>query len=119
MTLWDRIFLGSEEVERGAAADKKLAELNRQAYETGLWNEAQYAQAETNRLNNAAETYGRQIGDAFTEGAKEGLAKAQEAVKGTVGTVTGGALGFVPWYVWLLGAAWLALQLGVLKLPKR
>lgn len=119
MNFWDRFFLGADEVERGAAADKQLAELNRKAYEAGRWDASQYQAAEDNRLQQSADTYGSQIQDEFVSGAKEGLERAQDAVKGAVGTVTTGALGFVPWYVWVLAAVWLAAQIGFLKIPNR
>jgi len=64
-------------------------------------------------------TYTAQVTDAAKEGALEGLEKTQGAVKDTLSSATAftlkGVLGFVPWWVWLGGIAYLAWRFGLLK----
>lgn len=54
----------------------------------------------------------------FVEGAKEGLAAEQKFVKSSLTNVTGGILGFIPWWVWIVGGIALFFYMGGGKMLK-
>ena len=109
------------EKARAETLDKKIAEQNADLLARDIWDEEQYRQAEANRQANLAEsqTYYSDVGDAFVTGAKEGLAAEAGYVKDTINTVGGGTLAWiwkaVPWWVWILGLAYVGWQLGAFK----
>lgn len=67
----------------------------------------------------APATYDDQVWQAAKEGAAEGLADMQRSVKdaatGAAAWSLRGVFGFVPWWVWLGGAFYVAWRLGFLK----
>ena len=86
-----------------AASDKRLQELNQDALSRGLYDADTFEAAETNRLNGIVDpTF--EIKAAAVEGAKEGLAEMQDAVKTGAATLVKVPLGFIPWWVWPLAA---------------
>ena len=102
-----------------ARNDAILAARDADLIARGLWSDKDIRDSANQR---AAEDYaaniGGQVAQAAGEGAAEGLDAMQSAVKETV---TGAAtfslkatLGWIPWWLWLVGAAYLALRLGLL-----
>ena len=99
--------------------DEKLAQLNRDALESGQYSQAQYEMAEKHRIDGVVVDAAGQVGEAFIEGAKEGLAREQELVKGAVNGVAKGILGFIPWWVFVVAIIALFLYLGGGNLVRR
>ena len=93
------------EQSRGDAADAKLAELNKQTFDSGRWTADQYQQAETDRLNGMTGDVQAQIDQAAAQGAVDGLKAEPKIFTDAVSKATGWTLSFVPWWVWPLGAA--------------
>jgi hypothetical protein len=72
-----------------------------------------WAQAtERHRAQEYQESYSKQVGDAFIEGAKEGAQAQIDAVQGAANAVTGFTLRIIPWQVYVLGAGALFWWLG-------
>jgi hypothetical protein len=126
MSFWGPVgeFLWGTNVDadttRSAELDARIKEQNDAALAKGKWTTEQYEMAEANRLGMAAiPEYDPDLWKDFGEGAAEGLADMQAGVKGAVTTATRwtlqGTLGFVPWWVWVAGAAYVAFRLGLLK----
>lgn len=120
MGLFSFIFARGEQ-ERSDELDRKLRELNAAAVERGRMTPEQYLEFE--RRLNEQPSVEEQVEEAFIEGAKEGLEKQQQAVKRTLTETVKAAVGFVPWWLWILLAvaavAWLANTLGLFSLLKR
>lgn len=98
------------------AVDAKIMQLNADRVALGAMTQAQADAANAALLSDNPEGYRRAVGDAAMEGAMDGLAAEQQWVKETLGTVVGtvgkGVLGFVPWWVWVGGGAYVAYRLG-------
>lgn len=113
----------TEEQKRAEELNQWRAELDRRAIEEGKWDDAAQRQVEINRQAESAGgydgNYDQQVSQAAADGAKEGLANMQSGVKDTLtaatNTVLGGVLGFVPWWLWLVGLAAGAWYLGLFK----
>ncbi len=111
------------EQARAEKIDQQRQALDEQAIRDGKWDDAALRQVEINRQAEAAagydSGYDAQVSQAAAEGAKEGLSTMQSGVKDTLtGAATFGlqsVLGFVPWWVWLLGLAYLGWQVGAFK----
>lgn len=109
------LFLSAEDIEAGRRADDHLAQIAARNRERGIYDDAQYARTIERLGYSNTSVYAGQVGQAFEEGAAEGLATMQAGVKGTLNKTALGILGFIPWWVWLLAALWLAWQLGLLN----
>lgn len=111
------IFAPGEQA-RGQKLDDQLRILNEQARAEGRISDAEFNERTARQQNSAASTYDQQIGAEFIAGAEEGLARTQAAFKDTVSGAAGFSLravfGFVPWWVWVAGALFLAFRLGLL-----
>lgn len=98
------------------AVDAKIMQLNADRVALGAMTQAQADAANAALLADNPEGYRRAVGDAAMEGAMDGLAAEQRWVKETLGDVVGtvgkGVLGFVPWWVWVGGGAYVAYRLG-------
>jgi hypothetical protein len=116
--LWD-VITGKAQAESDAA-DAKLAALNQQQLDSGAWDQATYDNvtsahlaANTTGMNTYAET-----GQAFVQGAAEGLNNEATAVNNTLNKVAGGAVSLawkaLPWWVWLAGILFLLAYVGLL-----
>lgn len=120
MSWWANIFAPGEQA-RSDELDRKLRELNAAAVERGRMTPEQYQ--EFVRRQDAQRPVDEQVGEAFVEGAKEGLEKQQQAVRGALTETVKAAVGFVPWWLWILAGValvvWLANALGVFQLLKR
>ena len=115
MWAWVSKLVGYDEenAARAAAADAQLRELN--AQDALIYGPSWQAQVETNyRAQESFDPDHQQdlIGEAFEQGASEGLETMQDAVKGTLSKVGLGALGFIPWWVWPAALIALFLYLG-------
>lgn len=99
------------------AANETLARLNADLLARGRISQADSAVMDAH-LADLPNIDGETT-DAFLQGAKEGLAAEQAAVKGTLSGFVGNALAFVPWWLWFVAAAWLAFQLGLIRIPRR
>lgn len=100
--------------------DKKLAELNAQAYQTGKWDLETYQAAEMRReAMRDNPDYDPNLWPDFWAGAQEGAAHmadtAAGAVRGTLDTAAGLVWRAVPWWVWLAGLIYLAWWMGWLR----
>jgi hypothetical protein len=111
-------FVSGGEIARGRELDSALTEENRRDFESGRWNESTYSLASTNASRGSTEEIFRNPDsnpwEGFKAGAAEGLAGMQNAVKTTASGILGGALGFIPWWIWLGGIAYLVWRLGLL-----
>lgn len=110
-SLWDVVT--GKEAARGEDLNWRIQDLNAQKVELGQWTQAQAAAADA-RLDDPS-TYRTQVGEAFVEGAAEGLAAEQAAVRGTATGLLSGTLGFIPWWVWVGGLGYAAWYLGLLS----
>jgi hypothetical protein len=111
-------FVPGAEIARGRELDARLTEENRIDFERGRWDfqtaEQVRSQASTSDIDNWIADPATNPWAGFKEGAAEGLANMQAGVKNTAGGLLAGALGFVPWWLWLVAAGWLLWRLGLL-----
>ena len=108
-SLWD-VITGKEQ-KRAADLNAQLQQLNAQKLASGEWTPEQTARANAN-LDDPS-TYRSQVGEAFVQGAAEGLAAEQAAVKGAATGLVTSAAGFLPWWVWVGGLGYVAWYLGL------
>ena len=118
MSFWSSLFAPGE-TARGAALDAQLQADHAAKLASGAESQANYDTYLAHAQNSPATAYDAQIGEAFVEGAQEGLAAEQAAVKGTLTGTLQGALGFVPWWLWVVALGWLGYQLGLFDFLKR
>ncbi len=113
------------EQARADKADATLHDLNLNAYQSGQWTLQQYQQAEADLARSSAITadIANQVSGAFKQGALEGLAAEQAAVKSALNNVAGFSLktvfGFFPWWLWLVAGAGAFLYFGGAGVLKR
>lgn len=111
MGFWSEIFAPGE-AARSDRLDAALREQNRRLVARGLMTPEQYDTFEERLADTSSGNYDELIEEAFVEGAQEGLQRQQEAVKNTLTGTLKGALGFVPWWAWLLGLGFVLYQSG-------
>ncbi|MEQ2008122.1 MAG: hypothetical protein ABMA26_15095 [Limisphaerales bacterium] len=109
------LFLDQETLDASRRADDRLAEIAARNRERGIYDDSQYARTVERLGYSNTDRYAEEVGQAFEEGAEEGLASMQSGVKGALNTTARGILGFIPWWVYLLAALWIAWQLGLLS----
>jgi hypothetical protein len=120
-----RWFLSSDDLEAGKAADRKLEELNRQAWQEGRITTEEYARRQEAIQNNSSDQYLLQVDGAFKEGWREGEQTVGTVIKDTVAGVAGvagsvvaapvkGIVAGLPWWLWLLGGLAVLVYLGAL-----
>lgn len=103
------------ENDRQADFETRNAALNDRRVALGL-----VTRDEANRQEGAVhDVYDGQVADAFTQGAADALANEQSWFKKTLNGITGGALGFIPGWVWVgalvAAAVWLETETGFLR----
>ncbi len=115
MNLLSRIFGVGDAVAADKAATDKLAELNRQQYESGRWSYDQYQAAQSrlfaSELNQ--DKVDNDLNAAFAEGAKEGADKLRTGGDALIGGSLAVILRAVPVWVWILGIGFVLWQLGL------
>lgn len=123
---WLSSLFGVDQANAAAAdaATAQLQALNQKQLQEGVMSQSNYDQAQkdiatqdSNANNDAA------IGDAFVQGAQEGLnaelalpGKVVGAVGSGAGSLLGGILKNIPWWAWLVGAGALFVWMGGLEL---
>jgi len=110
-TLWG--VVSGDEAKRAEELNKKILDLNADRQAKGIITAEQRQAMDAAILNDDPQAYRSQVGEAFLEGAQEGLQAEQEFVKNTAGAIVSGAAGFVPWWVYAGGALFLANYLGL------
>lgn len=122
MGFWSELFAPGE-AARSDRLDAELRAHNARRVERGVMTPDDYLRFEERLGQNDSSTFDQQVEDAFVEGAREGLEKQQQAVKRTLTATVKAAVGFVPWWAWVIlavaGLAWLANSLGLFQLLKR
>jgi hypothetical protein len=120
---WFKITTGktASQIEAETArANEILARRDAELIARGVWDARDVRDSSAQR---AAEDYlakppGQQIVAAAAEGASEGLAAMQSSVRSNLGSVATfslrAVLGWIPWWLWLFGAGYLAWRLGLL-----
>ncbi len=111
MGFWSELFAPGE-AARSDALDAQLRAHNQARVERGQMTPEEYATFEERLATSDSRTYDQQIEEAFVEGAQEGLARQQEAVKNTLTGTLKGIVGFVPWWAWLLVIGFVLYQVG-------
>lgn len=118
-------FLSAEDIAKGAEADRRLEELNRQAWEQGKITTEEYNRRRGEIDANSSDKYQAQVDDAFREGWREGEQTVAGGFKAVVGGVTGaagsvigaplrGILAGIPWWLWIVGVLAALVYLGAL-----
>ena len=105
--------------KEGDALDAEIARQNELLHATGIWDEQQWAQVQDHQRTGATGDVSAQTTEAFMQGASDALANEQSWFKRTLTSITGGVLGFIPWWLWvvaiLAGLVWLEQQTGFLR----
>lgn len=113
------VFLDDGDIDAGRRADDRLAQIAKRNRERGIYDDTQYALTLERLGYSNTDRYAGEVGDAFIQGAEEGLASMQRNVKDSLTSTAGfslrAILGFIPWWVWLLAFIWALWQLGLLK----
>lgn len=120
---WFKLTTGktASQIEAETAANNEiLAKRDADLVARGVWDakaqeaRRENAQAEWEYWNNTSD----QLAAAAAEGAREGLDAMQASVKDTITSATTfslrAVLGFIPWWLWLAAAGYLAFRLGLL-----
>lgn len=101
------------EAARSDELDARLRALNAAALARGKITSEQFEKTEERISAGGSSTYDEQLADALATGAEEGLANMQDGFRRAVNSTARGALGFIPAWVFIVGALWLARELGV------
>lgn len=111
------------EQARGNAADAQLSALNTQALNSGHYDQATYDLAVQDAAAGATGDVTAQVGEAFMEGASQGLQNVIQApgkLVGAAGSLSGsvlwGIIKAIPWWVWVAAAGALFIWLGGLSM---
>ena len=120
---WNNVFgyayISQDEIDRGRTADSRLEEVNRQAFERGVWDEATYAdvraRAEAGNMQSVIENPDSSPWSGFKEGAAEGAANMQGTIKSALAAPFNFTLGAIPWQVWLVVGVFVAWRFGLLQ----
>lgn len=117
-------FYGADKLQKqGDELDQRLAELNQQARETGVYSETQYQQAEADRLSGLTGNADASVNEAFKEGWHQGYEDLTSGIRNTLDTtfkgVLGGVFKSVPWYFWIIGGLVLFTYFGGWRLLRR
>lgn len=121
--LWD-VLTGAEK-DRAIELNQKIEELNKKRVEQGKLTQKQADDAQVALWSENPEDYRSIVGDAFTEGAAEGIQAQQEFLEMFANKFTRTAVGYVPTVVWIglgVAAAWYLGVFDALKgslAPKR
>ena len=108
------------ETARSNADDATRAAQDQDALDSGLWTAQDMQVVSVNRAaEQQSSTYTTSVDQAFVQGAKDGLAAEQSAVKSAVTSVTGGILGFIPWWLWIVLAVAIYVYFGAPSIKKR
>ena len=92
-----------EQQRLGEQRDAALGELNQQALSRGHWTEGQFNESEMNRASGMTGDLSGEVGAAFVEGAKEGLASMTSGVNATLSGAVWAILKSIPLSVWVIG----------------
>lgn len=121
--LFGWLYGASDEQARGDALDAQLAQMNRDALDSGRWSEDQFNQAEANREAGLTGDVAESIDGEFYTGLNEGWnnvlnapGKAVGAIGDASGSLLGGVLKNIPWWAWVGGAIALFVWMGGLAL---
>jgi hypothetical protein len=105
------------EMARGQALDNTIHQQNLELLNRGVWTQEQFDAAEGRAATGATPDVNAEVMASFKEGAGEGLTNVQQAVKSTATDFLSagirGVTGFIPWWLWLAGAGYLAFRLGL------
>lgn len=113
MSFLAAIFAPGEQA-RSDELDRRHRELNQRNVDRGLTTQEDLDRYDR-RISNQ-ESVDDQLSGAFEEGAQEGLADMQGAVKRTINGTVAGIAGFIPPWLWAVavigGLLWVANNLG-------
>lgn len=118
---WNNVFgyavVSQETIDSGRAADSRLLELNRAAFEKGTWNEEQYlasnARLHTSSMEELISNPDSSPWQGFQEGLAEGAANVQGGIKKTLAAPFNFTFGAIPWQIWAAVGVFLAFKLGL------
>lgn len=105
--LWG-VLTGAER-DRAIELNQKIEELNKKRVEQGKMTQKQADDAQAALWSENPDDYRRIVGDAFVEGAEEGIRAQQEFLEKFANKFTKTAIGYVPTVVWIglgVAAAW-------------
>lgn len=113
----DYLFIDQADVDAGRLADNRLEQLNRKAFDQGLWTDEEWAGI-SKRMADAK--YDNQVAESspwsgFQEGFAEGAANVQDTIKKGIAAPLNFTLGAIPWQVWAVAGLFLAFKLGLLN----
>jgi hypothetical protein len=122
MSLWSKIFLGTdldEEQAKQNELDSQLAALNQDALNRGVWDQKTYDQAQAN-LEAGRVDVSQQVGEAAMEGAREGMnaeiALVTQGIPNAVNSTLSAGVGVIfksiPISLWLLAGVGLFIWMG-------
>ena len=72
----------TEQQRLGEQRDAELGRLNQEALARGHWSEGQFNESEMNRVSGMTGDLSGEVGSAFVEGAREGLANMSPRSRG-------------------------------------
>lgn len=105
--LWD-VLTGAER-QRAIELNQKIEELNKKRVEQGKLTQKQADDAQAALWSENPDDYRSIVGDAFNEGAAEGIKAQQDFLEMFANKFTRTAVGYVPTVVWIglgVAAAW-------------
>jgi hypothetical protein len=98
-SLWD-VITGAEQ-ERGDELNRRIIELNEQRVAAGRMTREQADRANTAVAADDPSAYRAAVGEAFLEGAAEGISAQQRWLNNAMNSVVSTGLGYVPTLVWV------------------
>ena len=119
MGFLDSIFLG-DEIERGKDLDAKIRALNAEKEAKGVLTSGQRQAADDNLAKESGPIWSEQINQDFSDGLDEGFENVTGTIKAGINAPARFLAASIPWWVWVLGLAYVAWQLkGVRSWVKR
>lgn len=113
------IFVSDAEIERGRKLDSQLEQLNREAFEAGVWSQDEYDQVLGHQATSAIDyeltNPETSPWGGFKEGFAEGASNVQESIRKGLSVPINWTLGAIPWQIWLILFLVVAWKLGWLR----